>query len=160
MEESTGQLDEDPARSASAARSWAFAVNSTVDSSNIEITLFSFVVVGDLARVTGLVRVRNRPDVRLASVPDLAMTTADGTPLAFISGHVLPHGNMAWVSWLYHRPAQVLTTYEGHIDRVDLDHHTGGRAPRPRQPQHGAWVFHFTLPSKPGTATMAAALAV
>jgi hypothetical protein len=108
VEESSGRRDEVPgiladttaAPAAVVARSWAFAVNRTVDSNNIEITLFSFVVVGDLARVTGLVRVRNRPDVRLASVPELSVATADGTSLAFISGHVLPHGDMAWVSWL------------------------------------------------------------
>ncbi len=166
VEESSGKLDEVPglhaetaAASSAPARSWAFAVNSTVDSSNIEISLFLFVVVGDLARVTGLVRVRNRPDVRLASVPDLSLTTADGSALACISGHVLPHGPMAWVSWLFRRPANVLTSYEGRIERVDLDHHTGGRVPRPRQPQRGAWVFRFTLPATPAGATMAAALA-
>jgi hypothetical protein len=141
------------------ARSWAFAVNSTVDSSNIEISLLSFVVVGDLARVTGLIHVRNRPDVRLASVPDLSLTTADGSSLACLSGHVLPHGAMAWVSWLFRRPADVLTEYEGRIDRVDLDHHTGGRASRPRQPQRGTWAFRFSLPPTSVEATMAAALA-
>jgi hypothetical protein len=166
VEESSGRRDAVPglqadsaAPAASPARSWAFAINSTVDSSNIEISLFSFVVVGDLARVTGLIRVRNRPDVRLASVPDLSLTTADGLSLACLSGHVLPHGAMAWVSWLFRRPANVLTEYEGRIERVDLDHHTGGRVPRPRQPQRGAWVFRFTLPPTPAAATMAAALA-
>jgi hypothetical protein len=167
VEESSGRRDEVPgiladttaAPAAVAARSWAFAVNRTVDSSNIEITLFSFVVVGDLARVTGLIHVRNRPDVRLASVPDLSLTTADGSSLEGLSGHVLPHGAMAWVSWLFRRPANVLTDYEGRIDRVDLDHHTGGRVPRPRQPQHGTWVFRFTLPPTPAAANMAAALA-
>ena len=167
MEESSGRRVEVPGLLIDAAavqvpaltRSWAFAVNSTVDSSNIEITLFSFVVVGNLVRLTGLVHVRNRPDVRLASVPDLSLTTADGSSLACLSGHVLPHGAMAWVSWLFRRPANVLTEYEGRIDRVDLDHHTGGRVPRPRQPQRGTWVFHFTLPPTPVAATMAAALA-
>ena len=167
MEESSGRRVEVPGLLIDAAavqvsaltRSWAFAVNSTVDSSNIEITLFSFVVVGNLVRLTGLVHVRNRPDVRLASVPDLALSTADGSSLACLSGHVLPHGAMAWVSWLFRRPANVLTDYEGRIDRVDLDHHTGGRAPRPRQPQRGTWVFRFSLPSTLVAATMAAALA-
>jgi hypothetical protein len=167
VEESSRQIDEVPALPVdmlvaplvAPVRSWAFAVNSTFDCSNIEITLFSFVVVGDLARVTGLVRVRNRPDVRLASVPNLVLVTADGSAMACLSGHVLPHGAMAWVSWLFRRPANVLTEYEGRIERVDLDHHTGGRAPRPRQPQRGTWVFHFTLPPTPGASNMAAALA-
>jgi hypothetical protein len=141
------------------ARSWAFAVNSTVEASDIEITLLSFVVVADLVRVTGLVRVLNRPNVRLASVPDLALATADGTPLAVISAHVLPHGALAWVSWLYRRPPEVLVDYEGRIERVDLSHDGGGRLPQPRQPQRGAWVFRFRLPPAPGASSMIAALA-
>jgi hypothetical protein len=141
------------------ARSWAFAVNTTVYCSDIEITLLSFVVVGELARVTGLIRIRNRPDVRLASVPELSLTIVDGSPLAFLSAHVLPHGAMAWVSWLYQRPPQVLNEYEGRIDRVSLDQHARGRDPQPRQPQHGTWVFRFQLPPAPGASKMIAALA-
>jgi hypothetical protein len=98
-------------------RSWAFAVNTTVDCSEIEITLLSFVVVGEFARISGLVRIRNRPDVRLASVPELSLTIVDGAPLTFLSAHVLPHGAIAWVSWLYQRPPHVLNEYEGRIDR-------------------------------------------
>lgn len=167
VEEPFARFDESPAPlvdtvagpPVAPVRSWAFAVNSTVDSNDIEITLLSFVVVGDLVRVTGLVRVRNRPDVRLGSVPDLSLVTADGSSLTCLSGHVLPHGALAWVSWLYRRPGHVLTEYAGRIDRVDLDHHTGGRVPRPRQPQHGAWAFQFTLPPTPAAAAMATDLA-
>ncbi len=159
VHESSGPLGQVAERVPLPARSWAFAVNSTVDCSDIEITLLSFVVVGEFARVTGLVRIRSRPNVRLASVPGLALATADGSPLALLSAHVLPHGAMAWVSWLYQRPPHVLNEYEGHIDRVDLEHHTGGRVPRPYQPQHGAWVFRFHLPPAPGATRMIAALA-
>ena len=143
----------------SQARSWAFAVNSTVDSSDIEIALLSYVVVADLVRVTGLVRIRNRPNVRLASVPELSLATADGSPLTAITAHVLPYGAFAWVSWLYRRPPKVLNDYVGTIERVDLDHDSGGRLPKPRQPQRGAWVFQFTLPPAPGASSMLAALA-
>jgi hypothetical protein len=139
--------------------SWAFAVNSTVDCSDIEITLLSFVVVGKLVRVSGLVRIRNRPNVRLASVPELSLTVVDGSPLALLSAHVLPYGAIAWVSWFYQRPPHVLTEYEGRIGRVDLDHHTGGQVAQPRQPQRGAWVFRFSLPPAPGASGMLAALA-
>jgi len=149
MHEYVGPLGQVAERVPPPARSWAFAVNSTVDFSDIEITLLSFVVVGKFARVTGLVRIRSRPNVRLASVPKLSLATADGSPLALLSAHVLPHGDMAWVSWLYQRPPDVLTEYEGRIDRVDLDHHVGGRVPRPHEPQHGAWVFRFRLPPAP-----------
>ncbi len=159
MHESPGPLGQVAAQPSTPVRSWAFAVNTTVDCCDIEITLFSFVVVGELARVTGLVRIRNRPDVRLASVPELALATVDGSPLAFLSAHVLPHGDMAWVSWLYKRPPHVVNEYEGRIDRVNLDQHARGRDPRPHQPQHGAWVFRFRLPPSPGASKMLAALA-
>lgn len=139
--------------------SWAFAVNSTARCSDIEITLLSFAIVGNLARVTGLVRVRNRPDVRLASVPELLLSTVDGASLAPLSGHVLPHGALAWVSWLYQRPPEVLTEYEGRIERVDLNHQTGGQVARPRQPQGGTWLFRFRLPPAAGSSRMIAALA-
>lgn len=139
--------------------SWAFAVNMTVDCSDIEITLLSLAVVGEFARVTGVIRIRNRPDVRLASVPELSLATVDGSRLTLLSAHILPHGDMAWVSWLYRRPPHLFNVYEGHIDLVSLDQHARGRDPRPRQPQPGAWVFRFQLPPSPDASTMAAALA-
>jgi hypothetical protein len=159
VQESSGPLGQGARQVPPPVRSWAFAVNSTVECAGIEITLLSFVVVADLARVTGLVHVRNRPDVRLASVPELSLTIVDGSPLAFLSANVLPHGAMAWVSWLYQRPPHVLNEYEGRIDRVSLDQHARGRDPQPRQPQHGAWVFRFQLPPAPGASKMLAALA-
>lgn len=159
MHESPGPLGQVAEQFPPPVRSWAFAVNRSVDFNGIEITLLSFVVVGELARVTGLVRIRNRPNVRLASVPELSLATADGLPLAPLSAHVLPQGAMAWVSWLYQRPPHVLNEYEGRINRVDLDHHVGGRVPRPYQPQHGVWVFRFQLPPAPGASRMIAALA-
>jgi hypothetical protein len=139
--------------------SWAFALNKSADCDDIEITLLSFVVVGEFARVSGFVRIRNRPNVRLASVPELSLAPVGGSPLTFLSAHVLPHGAIAWVSWFYQRPAHVLNKYEGRIERVDLDHHTGGQTARPRQPQRGAWVFHFGLPPATGASGMLAALA-
>lgn len=159
MHESPGPLGQVAEQLPTPVRSWAFAVNTTVECSDIEITLLSFVVVGELARVSGLVRIRNRPDVRLASVPELSLATVDGSPLAPLSAHVLPHGDMAWVSWLYKRPPHVVNAYEGHIDLVNLDQHARGRDPRPQQPQHGAWVFRFQLPPSPAASKMRAALA-
>lgn len=142
-----------------AVRSWAFAINTTVDSSDIAITLLSFIVVGQLVRVTGLVAIRSRPNVRLATVPELSLAIVDGPPLVPLSAHLLPNADMAWVSWLFRRPEHVLNEYEGRVERVDLGQHTGGGAPRPRQPQPGTWVFRFTLPPAPGASKMLAALA-
>jgi hypothetical protein len=159
VHESGGPLGQGADQLPASVRSWAFAINTTVDCADIAITLLSIVVVGKLVRVTGLVAIRNRPNVRLATVPDLSMAIVDGSPLVPLSAHVLPHGDMAWVSWFYQRPAHVLTEYEGRIDRVDLNHHTGGQASRTRQPQRGTWVFRFALPPAVGASGMLAALA-
>ena len=159
MHEPGGPLGQGADQLPASVGSWAFALNKSADCDDIEITLLSFVVVGKLVRVSGFVRIRSRPNVRLASVPELSMAIVDGPPLVPLSAHLLPHGDMAWVSWLFKRPEHVLNKYEGRIERVDLDPNTGGHAPRPRQPQRGTWVFRFTLPPAPAASKMLAALA-
>ena len=159
MHETSGPLGQVAEQVPPPATSWAFAVNCAADCNDIEITLLSFVVVADVVRVTGLVRVRNRPNVRLASVPALSLAAADQSPLVPLSAHVLPQGDLAWVSWLYKRPPGVPGEYEGRIGRVDLNHDSGGRLPEPRQPQHGAWVFRFSLPPAHGASSVVVALA-
>ena len=52
-----------------------FVIDETVACANIEITLFSIVVVDRFARVSGLIKVGGRQDIRLSSVPDLAIET-------------------------------------------------------------------------------------
>jgi hypothetical protein len=136
--------------------SWAFAVNEMAEHSDVEITLLSLVVVEQLVRMTGLVRVRNRPDVRLASVPDMALSGHDGQALTLVSGHVQPQGAIAWVSWLFQRPARIISVYEARIDRINLDYRVGKRSP---QPQAGPWLFRFQLPPLPTVSRMLAALA-
>jgi hypothetical protein len=121
---------------------WAFAVNATDRHSDIDITLCSFVLVENLVRVTGLVRVQSRPDVRLASIPALTLSSREGVPMIPVSSHVLPQGAMAWVSWLFERPAQVIDEYEGRIERLDLDFLIGKRAPLA---QPGPWLFRFAV---------------
>jgi hypothetical protein len=159
VHESGGPLELGADKLPASVRSWAFAINSTVDSSDIAVTLLSFIVVGQLVRVTGLVAIRSRPNVRLATVPELSLAIVDRPPLVPVSAHLLPHADMAWVSWLFRRPEHLLNEYEGRIERVDLVQHTSGGAPRPRQPQPGTWVFRFSLPPAPGAAKMLAALA-
>jgi hypothetical protein len=159
MHQPVGSLEQVVEQLAPAVGSWAFAVNKSADCNDIEITLLSFVVVGEFARVMGLVRIRNRPNVRLASVPELSLASTNGSPLVPLSAHVLPHGAIAWVSWLFKRPPHVLNEYQGQITRVELDHHIGGRVPRGYQPQSGAWTFRFQLLPAPGASTMLAALA-
>lgn len=124
----------------------AFALNETARCEGIEITLCSFVVVDELARVTGVVRVQSRPDVRLGSVPSLVISYGLGTALDPLAAHVMPHGGMSWVSWLFRHPSGSSGEYEGRIDRVDVDYRAGGRPPLP---QLGPWLFRFRLPTGP-----------
>ena len=121
---------------------WAFPVNQTASGHDIEITLLSFTLVGEFARLTGLVRLSAPTDVRLATVPALAMAGPDGLPLVPVSAHVLPQGALAWVSWLFRSPPVGTTSYEARIERVDLAYQIGKR---PTAAFTGPWVFHFDL---------------
>lgn len=122
---------------------WAFAVNETAASHDVQITLLSFAVVGDIVRVSGLVRVPNRHDLRLSAVPDLVICPLDGPALVLVAAHVLPQGRMTWVSWVYERPRQVLVPYEARIEQVGLLYQVGGRF---QEKPQGPWVFRFRLP--------------
>jgi hypothetical protein len=122
---------------------WTFAVNETAASQDVQITLLSFAVVGDIVRVSGLVRVPNHRDVRLSAVPDLVICPLDGPPLVPVAAHVLPHGRMTWVSWVYERPMHVLAPYEARIEQVGLLYQVGGHF---QEKPHGPWVFRFRLP--------------
>ena len=153
MREASSTLDRDPVTGADTAATqgdqidpWAFAINVSTRHSDIEITLCSFVIVDRLIRITSLVRVQSRPDVRLASIPALILTSAGGVPLTPVSAHVLPQGAMSWVSWLFERPAELFDEYEGRIERLDLDFLIGKRAPLA---QPGPWSFKFSLSSAP-----------
>ena len=109
---------------------------------DIEITLLSFTLVEEFARLTGLVRLSAPTDVRLATVPALSLVGADGPPLEPVSAHVLPQGALAWVSWLFRSPAVGTTTFDARIERVDLAYQIGKRPPAAFT---GPWVFRFEL---------------
>lgn len=139
---------------------WAFPVNRTASGHDIEITLLSFTLVEDFARLTGLVRLSAPTDVRLATVPALSLVGGDGPPLEPVSAHVLPQGALAWVSWLFRSPGAGTTTFDARIERVDLAYQIGKRPPAAFT---GPWTFHFdvTPPTEPVAAgpTLSAALA-
>jgi len=121
---------------------WAFPVNRTASGHDIEITLLSFTLVEEFARLTGLVRLGGPTDVRLATVPALALVGAGGPALVPVSAHVLPQGALAWVSWLFRSPSVGTTSFEARIERVDLAYQIGKR---PTAAFTGPWVFHFDL---------------
>jgi hypothetical protein len=122
---------------------WAFALNETAASHDVQITLLSYAVVGDIVRVSGLVRVPNSRDVRLSAVPDLVITPLDGPALMLVAAHVLPQGKITWVSWVYERPRHVLVRYEARIEEASLLYRVGGHF---QEKPQGPWVFRFRLP--------------
>lgn len=124
---------------------WAVALNETAATDEIKVTLLTVAVVDDAIRVSGLVRVVRRPDVRLSNIPTLTLATLDGPPLGLIGAHVLPNGRVVWVSWTYERPVQVRTEYEGRIDHIDLAYRAGHVV---REDVPGPWVFTFRIPDR------------
>lgn len=129
---------------------WACALNAHAESADIAVTLCSFIVVGEFARVTGVVRVRTAQDVRLASIPTLTLSIAGRQPMEAVSAHVLPQGPLTWVAWLYRRAApDEARTYEARIDRVEVGFVTGKRAP---ESIVGPWTFRFDVPAPPAEA--------
>ncbi|MFZ5854008.1 MAG: hypothetical protein ACOYXS_05795 [Chloroflexota bacterium] len=124
---------------------WAFALNRTALTDDVEVTLLAFTVVEAVVRVSALVRVRRRHDLRLSRVPELAISTLDGPRLTQLTAHVLPQGDLAWVSWVFERPKPVLVEYEARIEQLDLAYRVGGRS---EESSRGPWVFHFRLPHR------------
>ena len=135
--------------------SWAFSVNETARHDGVEITLLTCTIVDELVRLTGLFQFDGPLDGRLASIPHLDVAGTAGAGLASVSAHVLPHRRMAWVSWLFQRPATVLHEYEARIEVLSVDYSAGRRPPEERV---GPWAFRFELPPKPAAARMLAAL--
>ena len=124
---------------------WAFALNRTALTDDVEVTLLAFTVVEAVVRVSALVRVRRRRDLRLSRVPELAISTLDGPRLTPLTAHVLPQGDLAWVSWVFERPKPVLVEYEARIEQLDLAYRVGGRS---EESARGPWAFHFRLPHR------------
>ena len=119
---------------------WTFALNRTATNVDAAVTLLALTVVGGVARISGLVRLR-RSDLRLARVPDLAIAPSGGPRLILIGGHLLPQGDLTWVSWVFARPREVLAPYAGDIPRLDL----GSKDGRHEVAILGPWEFNFHL---------------
>lgn len=123
---------------------WAIALNESAATDDVEVTLLTLTVVDDILRVSGLLRVVRRADVRLLSTPALTLATRDGLPLTLVRAHALPDGRLLWVSWTYERPADVRTEYEARIGNMDFALRAGGAA---REAMPGPWVFTFRIPA-------------
>lgn len=136
--------------------SWSFAVNASARHDDVEITILGFTVVDSLVRITAVCRIDGSPDARLASVPLLDVTRPGRSDLVPVSAHVLPHGRIAWISWLFERPPGVMSQYEARIETVAVDSQLRRIAPIEHA---GPWEFRFGLPPEPALARMPATLA-
>jgi hypothetical protein len=127
---------------------WAVALNETAATDEIRVTLLALAAIDAVIRVSGVVRVVGRPDVKLASVPTLVLGTIDGPQLGLVGAHVLPTRGMVWVSWIFERPADICTEYEGRIEQIGLTYRAGGVA---QQVLAGPWIFTFSVPNESQT---------
>lgn len=121
---------------------WAAAVNATAECEEISVTLLALDAVDGLLRLTGLLRVGERPDIRVAMTPSLELSHLDGLPLPMIDAHVMPHGRLAWLSWTYERPAIVPERLVGTISHIVFEYR-GGRASR--VDVAGPWDFSLRV---------------
>lgn len=123
---------------------WTVALNVTAATDDITVTLLGLTVVDEVVRVSGIMRLLRRSDLRLSNVPALVLTTRNGVPLDLLRAHALPNGAMFWVSWIYGRPAEVCTGYKGHIEHIDLALGAGNGVRMAAVP--GPWIFTFSVP--------------
>ena len=121
---------------------WAVALNVTDDRDEITVTLLTLSVVDELLRLTGLLRVRSRSELRIATIPSLELDLPDGTAVRLLDARTQPHGRVSWVSWTYDRPVIIPDRLEARIDRIELEHRVGGTA---RLELPGPWTFSFSV---------------
>jgi hypothetical protein len=121
---------------------WASALNATAEHADIAVTLLAMAVAGDVVRVTGLVEVRGRTSVRIASIPALEVLTADGVAMRLLDAHMQPSGAVSWMSWTYDRPGIVSGRYGARIDHIELEHMLGGAT---QMDVPGPWSFALAV---------------
>lgn len=122
---------------------WAYAVNQTAASPDVELTLLTVAFVDDVVWISGFGRMQRRAEIRLAGLPVLCLAPTVGASLFPLGGHVVPNGRSVWVSWVYQRPLQLGGPYEARVEQMDVGSRGGRWRP---EPLAGPWVFHFRLP--------------
>ena len=120
---------------------WAVALNATDEHDEIAVTLLTLAMVDDLMRLTGVLRVRTRSDLRIATIPSLEVALPDGTAVRLVDARMQPHGRVNWVSWTYERPRVVPGLFQARIARIELKHQVGGTA---RVDVTGPWAYSFS----------------
>ncbi|MEI8332912.1 MAG: hypothetical protein WCH74_03505 [Chloroflexota bacterium] len=125
-------------------RPWASLLDATAEHGDVVVSLLTLVVVDDLMRLTGILRVRGRDDVRVVAVPSLEVTLPDGTALRLVDARVQPHGRVSWVSWTFERPDVIPARIDARIERIELEHRIGGST---RMAVTGPW--ELSSPARP-----------
>ena len=129
---------------------WASALNATTEHADISVTLLALAVAGDVMRVTGLVQIRGRSTVRIATIPTLQVATPDGAVMRLLDAHMRPSGAVSWMSWTYERPGVVPGRLRARIEQIEIEHMLGGAT---QEGVVGPWTFQFAVhPPTPGAA--------
>ena len=105
---------------------WSFPINKVARVGDLEVSLLSLSVVGDVLRVAGVISVRHRLDLRLDRLPELRLSSQDGPPLAPLGAHLLPQAGTLWTQWLFERPTHLPAAYVAGISQIDLAYRAGG----------------------------------
>lgn len=121
---------------------WATALNVTDEHDEIAVTLLSLAMVDGLMRLSGVLRVRTRTDLRMATIPSLEVALSDGTPVRLVDARMQPYGRVNWASWTFARLGIVPGRIAAPIDHIEFKHQVGGTArmdmPRP-------WAFSLAV---------------
>ena len=137
----------DPAP-ASGGAPWSAALNATADVGEISVTLLAVDVVEDQLCLTGVLRMGDRPDLRVMTIPTMQLATPQGTSLLLVDARVMPRGRLAWMWWTFERPASVPQCLEASIPNIVFEYRA---APLSRRDVEGPWRFSLlvTPPTHP-----------
>lgn len=131
----------DPAPAA-AGTPWSAALNATAEVGEVVVTLLALDVVDDQLCMTGVLRVGERPDLRMTTIPTLELATPHGAPLLLVDARVMPRGRLAWMWWTFERPAIVPTCLEASIPNIVFEYRA---TPRSRTDVEGPWRFSLLV---------------
>ena len=126
----------------SAAGPWSAALNATAEVGEISVTLLAVDVVDDQLCLTGVLRMGERPNLRLTTIPTLELATPQGTTLVLIDARVMPRGRLAWMWWTFERPASVPLRLEASIPNIVFAYRA---APLSQTDVVGPWRFSLLV---------------
>jgi hypothetical protein len=113
-------------------------VNQAALVRGVEVTLLSYVIVDDVIRVHGAVRVSGSHEARLVSVPELQlMQVGSESPMPTLGAHVLPRPPIIWLVWTLGLPGEEPRALSARIGQLAFGYRTGSKA----DVVDGPWLF-------------------